>query len=69
MGNTSCVDMLNLPDYRLQVVTFQAESIVSWEYDEVTDISEDSQSQAESYQLQYKVAGTKALLSNRSVSK
>lgn len=47
----------------------QAESIVSWEYDEVTDVSEGSQSQAEpqSYHLQYKVADTTALLSNRSV--
>ncbi|XP_047487721.1 intraflagellar transport protein 46 homolog isoform X3 [Penaeus chinensis] len=49
--------------------TGRAESIVSWEYDEVTDISEDSQSQAnpQSYHLQYKVADTKDLLSNRSV--
>ncbi|XP_063594104.1 intraflagellar transport protein 46 homolog isoform X1 [Penaeus indicus] len=49
--------------------TGRAESIVSWEYDEVTDISEDSQSQAnpQSYHLQYKVADTKTLLSNRSV--
>ncbi|ROT82027.1 hypothetical protein C7M84_024815 [Penaeus vannamei] len=49
--------------------TDRAESIVSWEYDEVTDVSEGSQSQAEpqSYHLQYKVADTTALLSNRSV--
>lgn len=49
--------------------TDRAESIVSWEYDEVTDVSEGSQSQAEpqSYHFQYKVADTTALLSNRSV--
>ncbi|XP_069992719.1 intraflagellar transport protein 46 homolog [Penaeus vannamei] len=49
--------------------TDRAESIVSWEYDEVTDVSEGSQSQAEpqSYHLQYQVADTTALLSNRSV--